>query len=1217
MSQPFEANSFDLSPGLRLLEASAGTGKTFALAHLVLRYVTEAGLDLGELLVVTFTEAAAAELRDRIGMRLQAALACLDAPEREPDDLVLAAWLLWARPRVVALRAPLLLALEQLESADITTIHGFCRRTLQRQALEAAQPPDLQLEADSAALLRQIANDYWQQQVLPLPLHLLAGLQRQLKGPEALERLLRSLESDPALKLEPLPAGCSADEPLAPQLERVWQQAWSGFCTQWGSRGRALEADCCAAAAQWRAAAAVKTTPYSPKPTKDRCAALEAWIAQQPSGGDHGACLEQSLFAGYFHPAVFSKVARSCGDGDSPSLPQAPLLETIAAICEGPAELLLLHACHWGRRELRLRRERGGRFSFGQLLEALDPGEQAITPLLEAVARRYRAALIDEFQDTDPIQWRILGRAFDPGRHRIVLVGDPKQAIYRFRGGELATYRRAREQAAAASGVSALAVNFRSSEALIAGLNRLMQPGLRRSELPVPPVSAGSPRAPLDDGAPLQVLWLGSERAAGSKAPSRTALEPRATAAAADHTAALLNRGVAARHVCLLVLNHRQAERLRTALEQRGIASRLVSQGDVFEGAAATALQRLLDAMADPARLGRLRLLAASPLLGWSAARLAAASPDDWSALAAQLSRAAEQLPRIGLLAVLAALLNERGLAQLALGGRLLADLQQCAQLVQERIHADQLGPAAAADWLRRLRLDEDRLVPEAHQPNSAAVDAAVAVVTVHRSKGLEYPVVICPYLWQVPSGEQGPLRLGVRWQPSGSGADPVLDLHLSRHWGRGFAARRQQRDAELAERERLAYVAVTRAQQLLVLAWGPAAGQQANPLQPWLFSRDPLSDPDHDDLAARSDADWLALLQAEIAARQVPLVVLQPAAAPVHAQDPPLSAAPALALGPVPSHGFDSSWGRSSYTSWTRGSHVAGPAALEEGRETDGVVAELALEPGALRASQGSGNDDNGPLARFPRGAGAGDCLHRILEQFAFDQPAALQTALVGRELERAGIAAEQLEPLLEGLERLRLTPLGGPLERSTLAELPSDQRLHEMGFDLPLALVQAPQLAQAFVDHPQGPFGADYGASLAQLPIASSGFLTGSIDLAFAHGHRWWVLDWKSNWLGERDAAGQPHCCGPRHYSHGAMAALMAANHYPLQAHLYLVALHRYLRWRLPGYDPACHLGGYIYVFLRGVPGPTTAEPVPGVFIEQPPLQRLLALDRVLEAG
>jgi exodeoxyribonuclease V beta subunit len=244
--------------------------------------------------------------------------------------------------------------------------------------------------------------------------------------------------------------------------------------------------------------------------------------------------------------------------------------------------------------------------------------------------------------------------------------------------------------------------------------------------------------------------------------------------------------------------------------------------------------------------------------------------------------------------------------------------------------------------------------------------------------------------------------------------------------------------------------------------------------------------------------------------------------------------------------------------------------------------------------------------LAGFPRGAQAGDCLHRILEQLDYQRPADQQADLVARELVRSGIDDSQLDLLLEGLERLRHTPLGGALGRLVLAQLVQGERLHEMAFDLPLGQVRAADLVPVF--------GGSYGASLAQLPIASRGFLTGSIDLVFRHQQRWWVLDWKSNWLGQRDGQGQPLHCGPADYTPAAMQALMEANHYPLQAHLYLVALHRYLRWRLPGYDPARHMGGYVYVFLRGVPGPTEADPVPGVFWAQPPLRRLLDLDRVL---
>ena len=480
---------------------------------------------------------------------------------------------------------------------------------------------------------------------------------------------------------------------------------------------------------------------------------------------------------------------------------------------------------------------------------------------------------------------------------------------------------------------------------------------------------------------------------------------------------------------CLLVSHHRQAEQLRQALELRGIASRLVSKADVFDSPAATALQRFLDALADPADPSRLRLLAASPLLGWSAARIAATDSGGWSSLAGRLDALARQLERRGLLGVLADWLGADTLARLALGGRLLADLQQVAELVQQQIHSEQLGAEAAADWLRRLRLADDRVVPEEHQAHSDKADGAVAVVTIHRSKGLEFPLVICPYLWESASGGgRGPSRIGRRWHPPGVEA-PHLGLHLNSSWGEGLQADLQQRNAEEEERERLAYVALTRARHRLVLAWGPADSQQCNPLFPWLFAAEELPELDDDTVAALPPALWRERLGQVIAERALPIRLLDP---PAPSSNPPRRpAAPPLPLatGPVPQRSLDSRWGRSSYSSWTQGRHAAlAPAALEEGRDTldpDAAVVDadasgfdpaasgldaggmVRLQPLPAGAGQPIHWAEQGPLASFPRGAAAGDCLHRILERLELS--AALQTpeasALVARELRRAGL--------------------------------------------------------------------------------------------------------------------------------------------------------------------------------------------------------------------
>ena len=1224
---PFEPNAMPLGPGIRLLEASAGTGKTFALAHLVLRLVSEGPrpLAIEQLLVVTFTDAAAAELRDRIARRLQSALALLEATLNADDgatpdaataelDQPLAEWLAAQGPAPAAeRRGPLLLALEQLDRADITTIHGFCRRTLQRQALEAGLGPAVALETRAAERRSQIVHDYWQQQVLSLPPEHLAGLLNRTINPERLAGVLQALDGDPALELDPLPPPLQLEQPLAPQLQRHGLASWQRFQELWRRDAEALEQNLAASAN----AAKSHGNPYRPyrlKPKPDKLDAVNSWLTALEGPPSYQALLAVKELQDYFHPGPVQKL-ESAAHGEDTRLPQSELLQAIADLVDGPAELLLLHFAHWGRAELARRRERSGEMGYGQLLEQLDPGDQPSTPLLQAVAGRYRAALIDEFQDTDPIQWRILRGAFaaDPPRHLLVIVGDPKQAIYRFRGGELATYRLAAEQAQARYG---LLENRRSSAGLIAGLNALMKPGLVRSQLDVPAVlcRALGDQLGLDAGeAPLQLLPVEPQQLEGQVAGFCQGLLERGLQLHQGEQQRPLEPG----DLCLLVNRHREAEALRIALERRGLPSRLVSQGDVFATEGARALQRLLDALAAPGDAGRLRLLAASTLLGWSAERIGNASSESWEELAQTLGSLAERLPQQGLTALVGQLLGSEALARLALRGRALADLQQAAELVQEQMHRQGLNAAAAADWLRRLRLQEERELPDEHRCRSDAAESAIAVVTVHRSKGLEYPVVICPYLWKGPAPPRaGSARLGRRWRPAGSDR-PRFDLHLNPHWGQGRAAALQDHQAELQEAERRAYVACTRARHLLVLGWpGPEQAEAGNPLSSWLLE------------------------PGETRLRDLPALQLSPAQAsscgerwrpgPVGGQ---------LELGPSPQRQLDSHWGRASYSAWAHTGTPLPPDAGDDGRDSDALSRDgdgLNLDGDPTPAGAEMGWPPLGPLSHFPRGAGPGDALHRILEQIDYPDLASTGTEplrpLVEQQLERAGLETGLADGVLDALQQLVHTPFGGALGDFRLADLPAGGWLNELSFDLPLAvqdrrLVRSSGLAAAFREHPGGRFGSAYARSLQALQVASRGFLTGSIDLVFRWQQRWWVVDWKSNWLGQRDGSGAIQRCGPGDYTSEAMTALMESNHYPLQAHLYLVALHRYLNWRLAGYTPQEHLGGYAYVFLRGIPGALSgpmrrvvqaaAWAVPGVVVEQPPLQRLLALDALLRDG
>lgn len=350
--------------------------------------------------------------------------------------------------------------------------------------------------------------------------------------------------------------------------------------------------------------------------------------------------------------------------------------------------------------------------------------------------------------------------------------------------------------------------------------------------------------------------------------------------------------------------------------------------------------------------------------------------------------------------------------------------------------------------------------------------------------------------------------------------------------------------------------------------------------------------------------------------------------------------------MGPSPNRRLDSIWGRCSYSSWISGSNnkallFEDPLGIEEGRDTEQSenTADMSLQEKdpLLKGWDHKSTQilkNRGPLDDFPRGPIAGDCLHRILEQLDFckslEHPDS--EVLIERELQRAGFEKTLLPSVKSGIERVLTTPLGGPLGGFQLNQLPDQRRIHELKFDLPIATEGGPlrseSLAQAFRIDSWARFSDSYAEQVAGLDFRSSGFFTGSIDLIFSDGEdpllsRWWVLDWKSNWIGQRDHEGMPHFSSPAYYHEKALEEQMLLHHYPLQAHLYLVALHRFLQWRLPDYNPNRHLGGYVYVFLRGVPGGealremSSDQKIPGLFVEKIPYDRVMELNRLIKQG
>ncbi len=1254
----FEANSYPLETGLRLIEASAGTGKTFALAHLVLRLVTEGKYKLKDLLVITFTEAAASELGARICNRLEAALKGIEALEKksnyESPDIILKEWLeLQAtnKSQLHKWKYSLLEALEDLDRADITTIHGFCRRTLRREALANGSPIEPRLEEKGEELINQIAHKYWEQQVLELDAQDVKGLLSAGLSSDQLAASLQKTDNDPSLSLKIEEKSFDSFQPLKEQFKNRQLQLWNIFVENWILEGRELELQLREKAKEWRTLGLEKTTPYSPKPTKNRFDIVNQWInnllllqersKERPS---YGEIRNQIILGNYFHPAIFEKVSKLSGLEHSPLL-KPGLQKAIADIWDSPAEQVLSHGLRWGIKEIEARRLKSGEMSYGGLITAMDPASnlknnhdslEAESHLLAGLRQRYKAVLIDEFQDTDPIQWRILDHAFGKSKgHLLLVVGDPKQAIYKFRGGDLNTYLKVRDQV---NRTDVLLDNFRTTARLMEGLNQLMSPGLRRSELEVRCLISHKQEIELafpKGMHPLQLLELNpandSSNECSNTLMTKSDLEkqiPSAVANAIVEALEVHKNKLQPSEICILVNRHDQAASIREGLALVGLSSRLVSQGDVLKSDSSQILQRFINCLANPGDSKSLRLLACSALLQWNAKQLAEAeSNGEIDRLALRFQDWANRLSSVGLLGCLGELLEGRNLADLSERGRLLGDMQQCAQLVQEAIHQQGLDATNAARWLKRQRLQSDEFLVDNRQPHSDVEENAINVLTVHRSKGLEFKAVVCPYLWQSPPTPNGPL-----WRLS---PEPFWQISLGNLWGEAKKLADQAEASTLQEAERLAYVALTRAKSLLMIVWARGVNQEGNPLTPLLFGPQAMQ-ARMEELTPNRMNKWLKGNNVEISILKANhRKSLKRWKRPSPKGD--------LRLGPTPKHRLNTSWGRSSYSAWISASFIndenapSDPSSLEEGREREqqNHLSWLSAknETNQLPILETFWSKQN-PLGQFPRGPTAGECLHRILERIDFSTQLTevKSIAIIEQELRRAGLESNLLSSIQEGLTRVFNTPLRGPLGSLSLNQLTKVRRIHELSFDMPIAYrgkeIRAEDLVNIFKKDPQSRFAEDYAKQLMNLDFSSKGFFTGSIDLVFTDHKdpskaQWWVADWKSNWIGKCDSNGKSIECGPFHYNIEAMEQQMILHHYPLQSHLYLLALHRFLQWRLKDYDPEKHLGGYVYVFLRGIPDleevknqPKTNF-IPGLIIDSAPIERIKSLDQLLQQG
>jgi exodeoxyribonuclease V beta subunit len=1177
--------------GRQVIEASAGTGKTRTITGLVLRLVVEKGVPIDAILVVTYTVAATEELRERIRTLL---LAALDAfRDGACADETIAALLARVPDRAEAERR-VRRALTDFDLAGILTIHGFCRRALVETAFESGMPFDAELVPDVGELLQDAVDDFWRRRVTNESALFVQHLLDRKVTPDTLAAAAARYLGRPDLRV--VLADASPDDAGS---EEACLEAWGRLRDAWpGARAdvESLLGD-----------PGLNRTAY-------KAASVPTWLRRM----DAYLRTEQPGLRPFDQLRKFGAVtlAGAWKKGATPRThPAFDIVETFAAAlhrtCEGFKRRLprLKAALLVEVRTALEERKRDARLqSFDDLLLELrralrGPHGRGLAARLRA---RWQAVLVDEFQDTDPAQYDIVRAIWGAGERPVFLVGDPKQAIYRFRGADVYAYLAARTDADARHD---LIRNWRSEPRLIAATNALFSRAGKPfvlDDIPFLPVEAARTGELLsvegERPEPFRMWFL--ERAADDNKVIAKGLAARRVAeSTAAEIARLLQlaadgktrvpdpprppRPLAGGDIAVLVRSHHQGRLVADALARRGVPSVQQAADSVFASPEAEQLRRVLLAVADPGRDEVVRAALGTELLDVSGERLVALLDDDraWADRLEAFHRYHLAWREHGFGRMFRELLATEGvsprLLEYADGERRLTNLLHLGELLQEEVARHPRGLDALVQWIAERAADEHP-EGEEQQLRLESDENVVKIVTVHKSKGLEYPVVFCPFVWdgRLFAADAFRERDVVCHDPT---AKDQATLELEAEGA--SALRAQACREELAEQLRLFYVAVTRAIHRCTIVWG-LTGDSHTAAPFWLLHASQGSDTVTALTAERkkhvTDAtlwpDLTAL--AERSGGTIHVEPLPAAGASVRRaapDDPGLLAARPLVRR------VERAWRMASFTALT------GDRA-DEGPDHDAAAPVPAPE-------------DEGGLAHtiftFPRGVRAGTCLHAILEHVDFAEPdPAHRREVAAHELARAGFGAEWL-PVIEGmLERVLATALD-TAGRVRLLGVPRARRLDELEFTYPLVGFDLAGLGRVLGAHGFG--DGPFAASLAGLKFGNvTGFMRGFIDLVFEADGRYWLVDYKSNWLGPT----------LDDYRAERLPPAIARAAYWLQYLIYTVVLHRLLRCRLPGYDYDAYVGGVFYLFLRGMTPELGAAA--GVFHDRPSRALVDALDR-----
>ncbi|RLB17317.1 MAG: exodeoxyribonuclease V subunit beta, partial [Deltaproteobacteria bacterium] len=1054
--------------GTNLIEASAGTGKTHTIASLVVRLILEKRCAIGEILVVTFTTAATEELKGRIRSRLVEAWQVFTG--QRPGDPFLNA----LRQKTAPLGAEAALiraALRQFDEAPIYTIHGFCARVLSDHAFETGRPFDTRLITEEQELYRQLTYDFWRDKFYQAPLELIGYALSQKLSPSYFMRLINSVVTWPALNILP--------KPFAPELSHLsrFRECFSKMKTHWPI---------------WRNQ--VKEILMSPAlyanvygslgPEEGGRSKREELVSLLVGEMDRWMGQEKAIFPPFrrFEKLTARKIRSSVRKGQEIPVHEFfdladELHESASLLREEMDQYLLSLAVEFmvGTRDrLGLEKQRQNIQTYQDLImatrEALR-GRQG-KRLISVLRKKFKAALIDEFHDTDSAQYEIFKALFGEASRPLFLIGDPKQAIYGFRGADIFAYLQATREVQKRYNLS---TNWRSEPSLLKAVNSLFAPKKRPfvfeeiSYIKAAPAQRRKRKDLRIDGTrvpPLQIWYLDSGPVQSGQGPIPKG-QARALLARAVgfEVARLINLGrcnrahlgdepLKEKHIAVLVRTNDEAILVQRTLQDLNIHTVLYTGENVFDTQEAWEMQQLLSAIAAPENDNILRGALATELFGMTALEFLRLTEDDsaWENTLLRFREYRLLWEREGFMAMFRCLLEQEGIRRRLLGlrggERKITNLLQLSELLQKVSMEQDLGIHGLVGWLAQQR-NPDTPRSQEHQLKLESDEEAVKILTIHKSKGLEFPVVFCPFSW----GSSEPKDTQVTFHARGSLVLDIGSEDLEIH--RNLAAREL-----LAENIRLLYVAVTRAACACYLAWGYINETESSALAYLLCGPDGFDGTDVVEETRKrfqeAGSRGLKAKLQELAEQSEHSIVVCPPPTKGEKVAPVEEGLETFTLRAFKAR-VPSEWKVTSFSSL-----ISGHPITAELPDYDQVTLDGDMEGPFAERGEPYGEDS---ILSFPRGTRAGTFLHKVMEDLDFAQKdRAVHRDLVAKRLEEYGYEEVWLDPVCRMVENVLEAQLDPERPHLRLSGISRSHRLNELEFYLPLGQISPDMLQDLF---------------------------------------------------------------------------------------------------------------------------------------------------------